>query len=207
MSQPDAQGEQLMADPYAGSGSTASPAAVPQPTFGGFGSSTTDDLHLNASSSEPLPTPDFLFPESFDEKFRRSWGERLTFHVGSAYLVGLVGGGGAGFYQGLRDSAGERQRIRINSVLNATGKRGPGLGNTLGCIAMMCSIFESIAYNVRGEDDLLNPAGAAALTGALYKITAGPRAAAAAALGLSAITTAGTFITQRFSGRGALKFF
>ena len=44
---------------------------------------------------------------------------------------------------------------------------------------MMCSIFESIAYNVRGEDDLLNPAGAAALTGALYKITAVRCAAAA----------------------------
>ena len=72
---------------------------------------------------------------------------------------------------------------------------------------MMCSIFESLAYNVRGTDDLLNPAGAAALTGGLYKITSGPRVAAPFALGLAAVTTAGTFITQRLSGRGALKFF
>jgi hypothetical protein len=55
---------------------------------------------------------------------------------------------------------------------------------------MMCTIFESIAYNVRGEDDLLNPAGAAVLTGTLYKITAGPRVAAAAGLGLGAVVTA-----------------
>ena len=34
----------------------------------------------------------------------------------------------------LRESVGERQRIRVNAVLNATGKRGPGLANTLGCI-------------------------------------------------------------------------
>ena len=36
---------------------------------------------------------------------------------------------------------------------------------------MMCSIFESIAYNVRETDDLLNPVGAGALTGVIYKIT------------------------------------
>ena len=36
---------------------------------------------------------------------------------------------------------------------------------------MMCSIFESLAYNVRDTDDLLNPAGAAAVTGMVYKAT------------------------------------
>ena len=39
---------------------------------------------------------------------------------------------------------------------------------------MMCSIFESLAYNVRDTDDLLNPAGAAAVTGMIYKATEGP---------------------------------
>lgn len=73
---------------------------------------------------------------------------------------------------------------------------------------MMCTIFESIAYNVRGTDDLLNPAGAAALTGGIYKITAGPRVAGMTAVGLAAVTTVGTFITKQLSSRpGALKFF
>jgi hypothetical protein len=65
--------------------------------------------------------------------------------------------------QGLAESKGQRQRIRINSVLNSMGMSGPGLANSLGCIALMCSFFESVAYNVRGTDDILNPAGAAAL--------------------------------------------
>jgi hypothetical protein len=70
---------------------------------------------------------------------------------------------------------------------------------------MMCTIFESIAYNVRGEDDLLNPAGAAVLTGTLYKITAGPRVAAAAGLGLGAVVTAGSIATKQLSKMGFLK--
>jgi hypothetical protein len=37
---------------------------------------------------------------------------------------------------------------------------------------MMWSTFETIALSARGEDDLLNPAGAAALTGIIYKSTA-----------------------------------
>ena len=49
-------------------------------------------------------------------------------------LAGLIVGGGQGLYHGLKDSAGERQRIRINTVLNATAKRGPGLANSLGCV-------------------------------------------------------------------------
>ena len=33
-------------------------------------------------------TPDYLFAENYDAAYRRSWGERLTFHIGSAYLAG-----------------------------------------------------------------------------------------------------------------------
>merc|ERR1712196_169745 len=138
-----------------------------------------------------------LFPEQdYNQLFRRSWGERLTYHCGAAYLIGLTSGGIVGVGQGLRDSVGERRRIRINSVLNATGRRGPGWGNSLGCIAMMGSIFESIAYNVRGEDDILNSVGAGALTGALYKSTAGPRVAGQFAIGLGVVAAAGSFLSK-----------
>jgi len=175
-----------MADPYSSPSSpppslpaTANPAATVMPQLG--------------SASQP----DFLFPEQdYDTTFRRSWGERLTYHSGTAYLMGLTSGGIVGLGQGLRESHGERQRIRINSVLNATGRRGPGWGNALGCIAMMGSIFESIAYNVRGEDDILNAVGAGALTGALYKMTAGPRIAGQFAVGLAAVAAAGSFMSK-----------
>ena len=104
----------------------------------------------------------------------------------------------------MRESAGERRRIRVNAVLNATGKRGPTLGNSLGCIAMMCSIFESLAYNIRGTDDMLNPAGAAALTGMLYKITSGPVVAARWAAGLGAIASAGSLAANQLGRRNGL---
>ena len=95
---------------------------------------------LKGGPSAPPPQlkqPDYLFPENFDQNFRRSWGERLTFHIGSAYLAGLTCGTAYGLQEGLRATAGERQRIWINGVLNAVGKQGPGLGNGLGCLAMI----------------------------------------------------------------------
>ena len=72
---------------------------------------------------------------------------------------------------------------------------------------MMGSIFESLAYNIRGTDDLLNPAGAAAVTGVLYKITAGPRIAAMAGVGLGTFAAAATLLTKQLSSRGMLKNF
>ena len=82
---------------------------------------------------------------------------------------GLVTGGSWGLYEGLKSSTGERQRIRINAVLNATGKHGPGLGNSVGCLGMMFSTFETLAFNFRGEDDMLNVMGAGALAGGIFK--------------------------------------
>ena len=204
----------LMADPYASpSAPTASSTLPSLPSFSGGGGGGGGGEGYGSGSlympdkPAPIPTPNFLFEESYDEAYRRSWGERMTYHVGLGYLVGITGGGAAGIAQGLRESTGERQRIRINRILNATAKRGPGLGNSIGCIAMMCSIFESLAYNIRGEDDLLDPVGGAALTGMLYKITAGPRVAGTWAAGLAAFAGAASFAAKQASQRGLLKNF
>ena len=107
--------------------------------------------------------------------------------------------------QGLAESKGQRQRIRINSVLNSMGMSGPGLANSLGCIALMCSFFESVAYTVRGTDDILNPAGAAALTGVLYKSTSGARVALPAGLGFGALAALGAFCSRQVGAPRYLK--
>ena len=184
-----------MADPYSAAAVNASASSLPQaPPSLPSGWAATPGLSTSDSS------PDYLFETDYDESFRRSWGERLTFHAGSAYLLGtpaawhpplqrasqmgnmpastctshcaplsllllllccrccsaasllmvthlvhfqilrpsgLIGGGGYGLVTGMRDSAGERQRIRVNKVLNATAKRGPGLANSLGCIGAL----------------------------------------------------------------------
>jgi len=199
------QGEELLADPYAASSTSAGKglsSSVPSlPPGGGWAATEQLQLPKGVASSEQ---PDFLFPENYDTDFRRSWGERLTFHAGSAYLVGMLTGSVHGVGVGMRESVGERQRIRVNAVLNSWAKRGPGLGNSLGCLAMMTSIFESIAYNARGTDDILNPVGAAAFTGAIFKSQAGPRIAGATALGLGAMAAVGTFVSKELTSRGML---
>ena len=72
-----------MADPYASS-KAAPPASssLPKlPSGSGWASSVSD--------TPGLGRPQYLFPETdYDQSFRRSWGERLTYHVGTAYLIG-----------------------------------------------------------------------------------------------------------------------
>jgi import inner membrane translocase subunit TIM23 len=114
----------------------------------------------------------------------------------------MTAGGAVGLAEGLKKSAGERQRIRTNAVLNAMGRKGPGWGNGLGCAAMMYSAFESIAHAARETDDFLNPAGAAAVTGCIYKITAGPRVALPAGLALGAFAGVSSFISRQLQQRG-----
>ncbi|EOD06620.1 hypothetical protein EMIHUDRAFT_121264 [Emiliania huxleyi CCMP1516] len=154
-----------MQDPYA-SADAASQSSV---EFGKLGPAFGSAWTTPAPGAAPLQQPDFLFEETADAMYRRSWGDRLTYHIGVGYLVGLVAGGSWGLYEGLKSSTGERQRIRINAVLNATGKHGPGLGNSVGCLGMMFSTFETLAFNFRGEDDMLNVMGAGALAGGIFK--------------------------------------
>lgn len=188
--------DKAMSDPYAnpsGPGTSLDPAIALNAVQGAV-----------SRSSPAAATPDFLFPENYDQSFRRSWGDRLTYHIGLGYLVGLTAGGGMGLVEGLQTSAGERQRIRINAVLNATGKRGPMLGNGLGCLAMMVSVLESVAFTVRGTDDVLNATAAGVLAGGIFRSTAGPTHAATAAIGLGAFTTAATLGYEQLRKMGVL---
>uniref|UniRef100_A0A7S3TJ48 Mitochondrial import inner membrane translocase subunit TIM23 n=1 Tax=Strombidinopsis acuminata TaxID=141414 RepID=A0A7S3TJ48_9SPIT len=177
----------FLADPYANADAASSASADISKLGPAFGAGWS----MPAPGAVPSAAqPDFLFPESADDKYRRSWGERLTYHIGLGYLTGLVAGGAYGIREGLKNSQGDRQRIRINAVLNSTGKHGPNLGNSIGCLGMMFSLFETIAYNIRGEDDLLNVIGAGALAGGVFKSQSGLRAAGTAAVGMSAVMTA-----------------
>lgn len=146
----------------------------------------------SVGSTEYLELPGMGNPN--DPTFRRSWGERLTYNTGRAYLVGLVAGGSFGLYEGMQQSAGQIRRLRINAVLNATSRHGPMLGNKLGVIAMMYSMLEASACAFRDEDDVFNAVGAATATGVLYMSGSGPRAATIAGVaggGLAAAVTLG----------------
>ena len=78
--------EKPLSDPYTGTSSTPPPAGkLEPPALGGFSFGLPSVPQVEDQYESP---PDFLFPENFDTGFRRSWGERLTFHIGAAYLVG-----------------------------------------------------------------------------------------------------------------------
>ena len=75
------------------------------------------------------------------------------------------------------------QRLRINQLLNTSGKMGRSAGNSLGVVGLMFSSSESFlrAMNDGVLPDETATLGAGALTGAVYRSVRGPRQAAAAA--------------------------
>ncbi len=115
--------------------------------------------------------------------------DRMFFQSGCSYLLGIGAGGAWGVVDGWRTSPSPKLRIRLNSVLNKSGHYGSRLGNALGALACMFSLFEAGTEYVRIEDrlpfareDVFNPVVAAALTGVLYKSTQGPKTMALAGL-------------------------
>ncbi|KAL4545083.1 hypothetical protein Ndes2526B_g02199 [Nannochloris sp. 'desiccata'] len=85
--------------------------------------------------------PEFLFIEEA-AAHRRSWSENLTYYTGVGYLSGAVLGGGVGAYRAIStpvtlataEGGLPSQRLRINQLLNTSGKLGRSAGNALGIV-------------------------------------------------------------------------
>lgn len=108
--------------------------------------------------------------------------------LGAADLCapGIAAGGAYGAVAGWRKAPSPRFKIRLNTVLNSSGRNGARLGNALGCLAVMYSMIEAGMDYVEverfvGSSDLATQVGAATLTGMLYKSTGAPRSSLAAA--------------------------
>ncbi|KAF9183126.1 Mitochondrial import inner membrane translocase subunit tim23 [Haplosporangium sp. Z 767] len=110
----------------------------------------------------------------------RGWSDDLTYGTGLTYMTGLSMGGAFGFYEGLRSSPSPAMRIRLNTVLNSMTRRGPFIGNSAGVMALMYNGINGAISKGRGHHDPMNSIAAGALTGALFKSTAGLRAAGSA---------------------------
>ncbi|KAF9960085.1 Mitochondrial import inner membrane translocase subunit tim23, partial [Mortierella alpina] len=110
----------------------------------------------------------------------RGWSDDLTYGTGLTYITGLSLGGAYGFYEGLRSSPSPAFKIRLNTVLNSMTRRGPFIGNSAGVMALMYNGINGGIGKARGHHDPLNSVVAGALTGALFKSTAGLRAAGSA---------------------------
>jgi import inner membrane translocase subunit TIM23 len=99
----------------------------------------------------------------------------LCYGTGITYLAGLGIGGAWGLQEGLRRSAGQPPKLRLNAVLNSVTRRGPFLGNSLGVVAIIYNCINSLIGSVRGKHDAGNTVLAGALSGMLFKSTRGLR--------------------------------
>ena len=117
--------------------------------------------------------PDYL---DYDSK-GRGLTERMFYNSGITYIGGLGLGGIFGALEGLRNAPKKRFKIRLNSVLNACGKRGSRVGNAVGVLAIMYTGMEGLADYLEADKlagGIVNPIIAGAGAGALYKCTKGP---------------------------------
>ncbi|KAI7878058.1 Tim17-domain-containing protein [Lichtheimia hyalospora FSU 10163] len=108
----------------------------------------------------------------------RGWTDDLCYGTGTTYLAGLTIGGAYGMAEGLKKSAQQgpqNMKVRLNTTLNTITRRGPGLGNAVGVIAMMYNGTTAFIDYSRGKHDIFSSIGGGAIAGAIFKSTAGPR--------------------------------
>ncbi|PFH51044.1 hypothetical protein AMATHDRAFT_59977 [Amanita thiersii Skay4041] len=134
-----------------------------------------DYLLLDDDKTSDLPGASTAIPS-------RGWSDDLCYGTGTMYLSGLALGGSWGLREGARRPlAVSNTRLRINSILNSVTRRGTFIGNSAGVLALVYNGINSSIDSMRGKHDTLGSMTAGALTGALYKSTAGVKPAVVAA--------------------------
>jgi import inner membrane translocase subunit TIM23 len=134
----------------------------------GLNRDTLEYISLEDSALSELPGGQSVLPS-------RGFTDDLCYGTGITYLAGLGIGGAWGLQEGLRRSAGQPPKLRLNAVLNSVTRRGPFLGNSLGVVAIIYNCINSLIGSVRGKHDAGNTVLAGALSGMLFKSTRGLR--------------------------------
>ena len=134
----------------------------------GLNKDTLEYLTLEESALSDLPGGQSVLPS-------RGFTDDLCYGTGITYLTALSMGGAWGLQEGLRRSAGQPPKLRLNSVLNAVTRRGPFLGNSAGVVAIMYNCINSLIGHLRGKHDAANSVLAGALSGMAFRSTRGVR--------------------------------
>ncbi|KAL8359754.1 hypothetical protein RB601_007637 [Gaeumannomyces tritici] len=153
-------------DAFIGSSSFADPSQLHP--LAGLNKDALDYITLEDSVLSDLPGSQSVIPS-------RGWSDDLCYGTGITYLSSLGVGGAWGMQEGLRRSAGQPPKLRLNSVLNAVTRRGPFLGNSGGVVAIVYNLFNSYFGYLRGKHDAANSIAAGTLSGMLFKSTRGLR--------------------------------
>eukprot|EP01029_Cantina_marsupialis_P002977 TRINITY_DN128310_c0_g1_i1.p1 TRINITY_DN128310_c0_g1~~TRINITY_DN128310_c0_g1_i1.p1 ORF type:complete len:214 (+),score=53.30 TRINITY_DN128310_c0_g1_i1:31-672(+) len=145
--------------------------------------------------------------QDFIQTDARKWHERMFYRTGTLYLSGIVSGGIYGFVRGVRRAPNKRFKIKINNILNASGRKGADVGNCVGAAVLMYCFSRHLVDKVITDEHFVMPEFARAstagfLTGLGYKSLAGPRGAIVAGiLGASlmgSLTFVNTYVCSKF---------
>ncbi|KAI0389980.1 Tim17-domain-containing protein [Xylariaceae sp. FL0594] len=134
----------------------------------GLNKDTLEYLSLEDSALSDLPGSHTAIPS-------RGFSDDLCYGTGITYLTALSIGGAWGLQEGLRKSAGQPPKLRLNSVLNSVTRRGPFLGNSAGVVAITYNCINSLIGYARGKHDAANTIVAGTLSGMVFRSTRGPR--------------------------------
>ncbi|GHJ89110.1 hypothetical protein NliqN6_5512 [Naganishia liquefaciens] len=150
-----------------------------------------DYLALEDAKVADLPGASSALPS-------RGWSDELCYGTGSTYLSGLVLGGAWGLKEGMQRPLGSSSsmKLRINSILNACTRRGSFLGNNLGILALFYNGVNSSIDAYRGKHDTYGAIAAGALSGVIYKATAGVKPAIAGGVLMAGASTVWSFAKQ-----------
>ncbi|KAK4464383.1 Tim17/Tim22/Tim23/Pmp24 family-domain-containing protein [Cladorrhinum samala] len=134
----------------------------------GINKDTLDYLSLEDSALSELPGSQSVLPS-------RGFTDDLCYGTGITYLTGLTLGGAWGLQEGLKKSAGQPPKLKLNTVLNSITRRGPFLGNSAGVVAIVYNCVNSYIGYLRQKHDAFNTILAGGISGALFKSTRGVR--------------------------------
>jgi len=131
----------------------------------------------------------------------RGWSDDLTYGTGIVYISALGTGGIWGLREGLAQAAKgstTSAKLRVNYVLNAVTRRGPMLGNSAAVVVMTYHCTNAlVSAMVNRPRDLWTGMTAGALAAAIFRSSAGLRAAGMAGVMGAGVAAAWSFAQRR----------
>lgn len=145
---------------------------------------------------QELAAHEYLRPHSMHTKKEKSWTERVAYETGVCYLSGLIAGGSIGAVQGWRLAQPNIHfKLKLNSLLNHSGRLGSTTANGLGVFALLFSLSRSFYKSQRNKSDFINDVAGIVTAGTLSTLPKGP--IAAVGMGLALGSTASIMVWLR----------
>lgn len=146
-------------------------------------------------------THDYLRSRMAPVTQEKSWGSKLVYESGTSYIIGAIGGGIIGAGQGWRQGAKMNMKLRMNSVLNSSGRLCSVGGRNFGVFGLMYSGSRSLAKNRRAKDDVWNDIIGVTSAATLTTLPRGPVTALGVGAALGSVASIMLFTKMKLEER------